>query len=515
MSTQNRNGRYDVVVIGGGPNGLICAAYLARAGKRVALLERRHETGGGLNTEEYFGFRLNLHAIYHMMGERMPAYQDLDLASRGVRYLYPEIVAAFPFRDNSSLVFARDPAETERSIAALSTADAASFRRMWGEFQPMLDRYLVPMTYQPPEPALDQLVAFGDTPEGARLAEISELSFVEMIDEYGFADPRVRMALLSFPAMWGLELGDPLGYLYPLYLCRMLAAGLVKGGSHRLSSAIYRAFLAQGGTVLDQSEAHRVVIENGAVAGVETADGRRIDTRAVVSTLNPVQTFGGLVDDGMLDDDLRASVRGWEWEERTMFGLHLGIRGSVRYRAEDPRVGDAMIVFCGPETEDDLHEHLRRIDSGEATRCEWLHATVPSRFDATMAPQGHSLLRAEAVVRYDAQWPAKGEAFADSCLDLLGRYAELDEVVLRRHYTPVDIEQKLITMRRGSIKHGAYTPLQMGYLRPNDLCSRSETPVPGLFLGGASMYPGGMILGGPGYIAAGVVERFLGDATGR
>lgn len=509
MSTHNGNGQYDAVVIGGGPNGLICAAYLARAGKRVALLERRHETGGGLNTEEYFGFRLNLHAIYHMMGERMPAHQDLDLAGRGVRYLYPEIVAAFPFRDGSSLVFARDPKETERSIAALSTADAAAFRRMWDEFQPMLERYLVPMTYQPPEPALDQLVAFGDTPEGARLAEISELSFVEMIDEYGFTDPRVRMALLSFPAMWGLELDDPLGYLYPLYLCRMLAAGLVKGGSHRLSSAIYRAFLAHGGTVLDQCEARRVLLDGGAVAGVETADGRRIDARAVISTLNPVQTFGGLVEDGVLAEDLRSSVRAWEWEERTMFGLHLGIRGGVRYRATDARVGQAMIVFCGPETDDELHDHLRRIDGGEATRCEWLHATVPTRFDATMAPKGHEVLRIEAVVRYDQPWASGGGAFADSCLDLLGQFADVDEIVLRRHYTPLDIEQKLTTMKRGSIKHGAYTPLQMGFLRPNDLCSRSETPIPGLFLGGASMYPGGMILGGPGYIAAGVVETFL------
>jgi len=81
------NGRYDAIVIGGGPNGLICAAYLARAGHSVLLLERRHETGGGLNTDEYHGFRLNLHATYHMMAERMPAHHDLDLAGLGVRYL--------------------------------------------------------------------------------------------------------------------------------------------------------------------------------------------------------------------------------------------------------------------------------------------------------------------------------------------------------------------------------------------------------------------------------------------
>ena len=187
--------RYDAIVIGGGPNGLICSAYLAREGKRVLLIERRHETGGGLNTDEYHGWRLNLHAVYHMMGEVMPAHRDLDLASLGVRYLYPEVVAAFPFRDGSSLVFTRDLQETLGSIEAFSPEDAAAFSRMWDDFQPMLDDYLVPMTYQLPNPALDQMVDFGETEVGARLAEISELSFVEMLDEYGFQDPRVAAHL--------------------------------------------------------------------------------------------------------------------------------------------------------------------------------------------------------------------------------------------------------------------------------------------------------------------------------
>ena len=111
MST---TGTYDAIVIGGGPNGLLCAAYLAKAGTKVLLLERRHETGGGLNTDEYYGFRFNLHAIYHMMAEVMPAHRDLDLANLGVRYLYPDIGAAFPFRDGRSLIFSRDPNETAR-----------------------------------------------------------------------------------------------------------------------------------------------------------------------------------------------------------------------------------------------------------------------------------------------------------------------------------------------------------------------------------------------------------------
>lgn len=502
-------GAYDVIVIGAGPNGLVCAAYLAKAGKRVLLLERRHETGGGLNTDEYFGYRLNLHAIYHLMADRMPAHRDLGLEELGVRYLQPPVAAAFPFRDGRSLLLSRDPAETARSIAALCPPDAAAFTRMWEEFQPILEQYLIPMTYQLPEPALDQMVEFGKTSVGARLAAISELSFIEMLDEYGFEDPRVRMALLSLPAMWGLHLEDPLGYLYPIYLCRMLSASLVKGGSHRLSSALYRSLLRSGGEVLDQCEAARIVLRDGAAVGVETRDGRRFEARAIVSTLDPEQTFLRLLDEEALPGELGPAVRGWEWEERTMFGLHLGLRGGVTWKGTEPRISDAMIVFCGLETEDELLEHLRRLDAGQEHECAWLHVTVPTRFDASMAPAGQDLLRAEAVVRYDAPWRESGGAFGDSCIRLLQQYADLGEIVFRRHTTPLDIEARLTTMKRGSIKHGAYTPLQMGYLRPNDLCSCSETPIRGLFVGGASTYPGGMILGGPGFLAAGVAKEFL------
>ncbi|MFN8628526.1 MAG: NAD(P)/FAD-dependent oxidoreductase [Candidatus Binatia bacterium] len=503
------NDAYDAIVIGGGPNGLICAAYLARAGHRVLLLERRHETGGGLNTDEYHGFRLNLHAIYHLMNERIPAHRDLDLPSLGLRYVYPAIPVAFPFRDGRALLFSRNLDETVASISTLSAADGAAFRRMWDEFQPMLEQYLIPMTYELPAGALDQLTEFDKTAVGRRLAEISDLTFVELLDNYGFTDPRVRMALLAFPAMWGLHLDAPLGFLFPLYLCRMLAAGLVKGGSHRLSSAILRSFIRNGGTVRDACEVTRIVTENGAAVGVAVAGGRRFDARAVISTLNPEQTFVQLIGEPLLPAELRDQVRTWQWEERTLFGLHLGIRGGLRFTHPDRRVDEAMIVCCGLETEDELHAHLRRIDAGAERDCHWLHVTVPSRFDATMAAPGHHVIRAEAVVRYDTAWRGRAKAFGDSCLRLLRQYANLDAIVLRREYTPLDIEEKLTTMKRGSFKHGAYSTLQLGYLRPNELCSCSATPIPGLFVGGASMYPGGMILGGPGFLAAGVVNAHL------
>jgi len=508
MSTETK---YDALVIGGGPNGLLCGAYLAKTGHKVALFERRHETGGGLNTDEYYGFRFNLHAIYHLMAEKMPAWKDLDLANLGVRYLYPHVVAAFPFKDGSSLIFTRDVKETAESIAQYSQADADAYLAMWAEFQPMLDDYLIPMTYELPKPALDQLAEFGETEVGAKLAEISEMSCLEVIDHYGFQHPRVRMALLSFPAMWGIHLADPLGFLYPLYLCRMMDAAFVKGGSHRLSSAIYRSFVRSGGTVIDENEVTKILTENNRVTGVELQDGRKFFGDAVISTLNPMQTFKQLLPKDDVPFALHQAVDNWRWEERSLFGLHLGIDGGVTYSAKDSRVNQAMTVFIGLETEDELLDHLDRVDAKTNKGPEWLHIAQPSLFDKTMAPDGHHTIRAEAIVAYDPDWRARTKEFGDACLDLIQQYATVDKIVLRREVSAVDIEQKLTTMHRGSYKHGAYSTLQLGYLRPNDLCSCSETPVDGLFLGGASMYPGGMILGGPGYLAAQVANDYLGD----
>jgi phytoene dehydrogenase-like protein len=252
------------------------------------------------------------------------------------------------------------------------------------------------------------------------------------------------------------------------------------------------------------------VIEGDRAVAVELADGQRFDADAVISTLNPEQTFLELVGTESLPEDVRFAAEGWEWEERSLFGLHLGVQGKVAFRAEDPRVNDAMLVFCGLETEDELHDHLARLDAGERSGCDWLHVTVPTRFDASMAPAGHQLIRAEAVVGYDHPWETEAKAFGDGAIALLQEFAEIGDVVFRREHTPKDIEAKLTTMKRGSFKHGAYSTLQMGYLRPNDLCSHAATPIPGLFVGGASLYPGGMILGGPGYLAAQVVGEQLG-----
>ncbi len=505
-------GSFDAVVVGGGPNGLICAAYLARSGAKVALLERRHETGGGLNTDEYFGFRFNLHAIYQMMADVMPAYRDLDLESYGLRYVRPPYGGAFLFSDGGSLLLSSDSEASAAEIDKLSPADGACYRAMAADFQAMLDGYLIPLTYEPPTPPLEQLEMMERDEAGQKLSYVSEMSFVDILGEYGFSDPRVRMALLSFPAMWGLALDEPLGFLFPLYLTRMLQASIVKGGSHRLSSAIYRALAGAGGTIRDASEVSRIVIEGGAVQGVETANGALYKAPLVISTLNPEQTFVDLAGRENLSPELAERVDAWEWESRSLFGLHLGVTGSPSYKTADKRTEDALIAFMGIETDDQLLEHLARVDSRDETEAAWLHVTVPTRFDPSQAPPGHSVVRIETVTSYHLPWDTISDSYATSCLDLLRRYVDLGDILIEKQCPPTYIEKRLTTMKQGSIKHGEYSPLQLGYFRPNDLCSGVETPIDGLLVAGASVYPGGMVIGGPGYLGAKVALAHLGRA---
>lgn len=509
MTSESQH-EYDAIIIGGGPNGLIAASYLARAGAHVLLLERRIETGGGLNTDEYFGFRFNLHAVYHLMADVMPAYKDLDLPNYGLRYVTPPYGAAFLLPDDRSMLFSNDAAATAGEIANLSDSDAERYIDMWNSFQPMLEQYLVPLTYELPMPPLEQLELMEQDEAGQEMARISEMSFVDILDDYGFENTHVRMALLSFPAMWGLDLHEPLGFLYPLYLCRMLNAALVKGGSHRMSSAIYRSLVHAGGVVRDASPATALIVEDSKVVGVKTATGDAFRAPLVISTLNPEQTFVDLLGEEYLDESLQSAISGWEWEQRSLFGLHLGIRGDFSYKSQDTRVNSALVAFMGLSTEEDLHSHLAGVDSGESSGTDWIHVTAPTRFDPTQASDGYNTVRIESVASYSSPWNEITSTYAGSCLNLLREYADLGDVVVQRTCTPVDIEQRLTTMKRGSIKHGAYTPLQLGYFRPNDLCSQIETPVPGLLVAGASVYPGGMILGGPGYLGAKVAMELLG-----
>jgi phytoene dehydrogenase-like protein len=347
------------------------------------------------------------------------------------------------------------------------------------------------------------------------------MSPVEVIDSFGFESEEVRTALLHIPMMWGI---DPevtgIGYLIPLYIHVMLNCSIIRGGSHRLSSAITKVYLANKGEVLDTAEVSKVIVKDGEARGVELTDGRKFESKAVASTVDPHQTFLKFLDEGEIDLDIVSSAKRWEWEEVSLFDLHLSLKELPKYVAADfdPDVERSLVQVMGYETMGDLTSSWRNIIEGKLPHPAG-HATLPTVFDRSQGPHtGEHVGRWETVAPYEpseASWDddSAKETFADTCLEKWSEYApnlKKSNIINRYSYPPTYIEKKLTDMVRGSFKQGAYVTLQMGYFRPNDQCSNYRTPLKNYYVCGSSVYPGGMVLLAGGYNAASVIAEDLG-----
>jgi phytoene dehydrogenase-like protein len=173
-------------------------------------------------------------------------------------------------------------------------------------------------------------------------------------------------------------------------------------------------------------------------------------------------------------------------------------------------VDHALICFLGIYDTDEFLSHIKEIEQGKVPQTPYCHVTCPSIFDPIQAPKGFHTGRLESPVPYNSDWDKMKDDYANKCLSIWMDYAPNIKLVHTYIYPPTYIEKKLKDMVRGSFKQGAYTPLQMGYFRPNESCSQIRTPIEGLYVCGASVYPGGMIIAGPGYVGANVIAQDMG-----
>ena len=508
---------YDVVIIGGGPNGETVGAYLSKAGARCLIIERRDEMGGGLITEDWGGFRFNLHATYGLLGERTPAFDDLFLPQYGCTFFRPDIQLHFAPEGRPSLTVYSDPRRTAKAVAKVSPSDAEAFTRLYDDVKELNERLIIPMHYAPPEPPERFAARLTGSDVGEKLLHIQALSPLEILDDYGIEDDTVRACLIYPGCVWGPSpTARGVGHMFAFFLYRMTNAALVGGGSHRLSSSLLRAFHENRGDVLENTEVTRIVISDGEAKGVVTDAGQEISAKAVVSTLNPQQTFLQLIGEEHLETDLVRKVKGWQWDEWSMFMVHLGIRGVPEYPSSDEEgTRGALLQLVGYQGLDDILEHWKAAGEGRLPRPEggW---TTTSEIDPTQAPPGFHVARMETQVPFEVagkEWDGLTETFAQDCIDTwLGSLTNAREIEIRKRYfyPPTYIRQKLPEMEKGSIRHGAYIPEQMGYFRPHESSSTTRTPIKSLYVAGASVHPGGMVTLGPGYIAAGTIAEDLG-----
>jgi phytoene dehydrogenase-like protein len=509
---------WDVVIIGGGPNGLIAGAYLAKAGLKVAVVERRYEIGGGLATEEILfpGYYSNMHAIYHLMVDYMPVIKDFDMDRHAITWTKPNAQTGMVFRDGSSLLLARMVEDTKDSISKFSYKDAVAFGKLMRGWRKIVDEILGPATYVPPLSPLDISMAMQRTKVGNEMLELVEQSPLEIITN-NFEDDRVRALLLYTSCMWGL---DPRETGIGMFVALMLQRGVNKcycdGGSHKFAGALAREIVANGGTILDAAEVTSILMGNGGVSGVEIAEGRTLHSKVVMSTLDPHTTFLDLVGGENLSSDLRESVEGWKYDKWSYYTLHIATKEPPKYACDDPWINDSFMAIFGIEGLDQLLDHWDHVVDGKLGENYGGHSTCESRFDPHLvhSPYGGyvSFFQMHAPYEIEGGWDSRGKELEEAILAKWQKAAPnmtKDNIIMATHETPVGIELRLPNMRRGGIKHGDYRPIQLGCFRPNQDCSSADTPIEGLYVCGASNYPGGMVLGGPGYIGANKVAEDL------
>jgi phytoene dehydrogenase-like protein len=523
--------QYDVVVVGAGHNGLTAAAYLARAGASVLVVERRHETGGALVTEEFSGYRFNLHANYMLMLDVAPPYRDLELEEDGCVYIRPEAAAALLKKNGEAITLYGDLDRTVEEIRRFSPKDAERYREIYLDYKQIADEYLIPATYGKPVGSAQLAGVYMESEVGRKILKVSEMTPLEICASWGFETPELSALLLYLICMWGIDPEETnSSYLVPLYFNRLLNATLVRGGSHRLSSTLQKAGILAGMDVLESHEVKRFIVEDGAAKGVEVAptgtDGpiRRINAKVIVTSTDPTVTFGQFIPEEEVAKRSRQCLntsKTWEWEQSSFFLCHLALRKRPHFKAEGgaPGAKSAFITVFGVETPEDVVTHLKEVMEGRLLH-DIGHVTFTTDVDPAQAPvevdpEG-AVCRIEACAPYApaaGDWPDISAAYGDRLIAKLSEYmTDFDpaDIVRRYDYTPVHIEMKIPQMKRGSFKHGAYVMTQMGYSRPNVQCSSYKTPIDNLYLCGASTFPGGMITFGGGYNAAKVVAEAMG-----
>jgi phytoene dehydrogenase-like protein len=521
---------WDAIIIGGGPNGMICAAYLAKAGMKVCLVERRWEVGGGLSTEEILFpcYYSNVHIIYHMMVDYMPALKDFNLDKHAISWVKPNSQTAMVFEDGNSILLSNMTADTKDSMSKFSWKDANTFARLMRQWKKITDEIIAPATYVPAVSPMDLSIALEKNQIGHEMLEMTEKTPYEIITE-NFENDKIRALLLYISCMWGIDPNESgLGFYVALQLYRGVNKCYCYGSSHKLAGAFERVIVENGGLVLEAAAASKIIIEKGKAVGIELAEGRTLKSKVVISSLDPHTTFLDLVGEKHLPGTLGESIKEWIYDKWSFHTLHVASMEPPVYkkldkagkpvRGYDPWVNDAFMVVFGVESTDQLLAHWKNVVGGKIDDKNFCgHATCETRIDPhlTRWPGRHvSFFQMHAPYKIEGGWakrePQINQAILEKWEKVAPGFTKNNNILKTNGETPEDIEARFPNMRKGSIKHGDYRPTQMNTFRPNLDCSGHKTPIPGLYICGASSFPGGTMLGGPGYLAANRVAEDLG-----
>jgi len=517
---------YDVVVIGAGHNGLTCAAYLAKSGKKVLVLEARDVAGGGCATKEVAapGFRHNFHSNFYGIIHMGPVYRDLELERYGAEYVWPDNQFAHVFPDGNALVLSRNLDRTVENVRKYSRRDADTLRDLAHTYRRLLEDTLIPGMFSFPEPPSVEFAGLEAMDGGFGLAR-QFLTAPNLLARDLFESPEVQTWL----GFWVAQLagtGDVfgLGANYPVMLAGSLEPygwAICKGGSNQLAQAMARFVTDHGGEVRLDSAVRQIEVRDGRVHTVVLDDATRIPLDGVlVSNLDPRHTFLDLVGEGDLPAEFRPAVKRWRYDRMSMFCVYLALGEPLRWHAaaDDPEVERCFAVsIC--ESLDVLDDNASDCRLGIPPRQPGLFTVHPSRFDPSLAPAGQDACFCEQIAPYElrdggsAAWDQIKEEYASVVLDRWRPYVrnglDPDAIVGRYISSPIDIERVMPSMRHGDWNHGEMTQDQIGVFRPFHEYPPHRTAFENLYLCGASTHPGGSIGGACGYNAANAIADDL------
>jgi phytoene dehydrogenase-like protein len=515
--------RYDVIIIGGGHNGLVAAAYLARAGRRTLVLERRPLIGGAAVTEEIFpGFKFSVFS-YVVSLLRPEIIRDLELPRHGLQILPLESTVT-PLDNGDYLASWADPDETRRELTRHSPRDAEAAVQFGRLMHHMAMAVKPILGMVPPDPAslapsdLAGLLRLGRHVRtlGAErfhaLYKLMTMSSADYLDEWYEFD--ALKATKSASGIIGTFMGprSP-GSAYVLlhhYMGEIDGAfrawGFQKGGTGAISESIASAARAHGAEIRTDADVARVIVRNGRVTGVALANGDEIAAPVVVSGLDPRRTFLDLVERDVLPSDVVEAVERYKF--RGSSGkVNLALSGLPNFTCM-PGVGAHLRgAFSISPSVAYLERAYDDAKYGEFSRNPYMDIVIPSMIDPEMAPPGKHVM--SVFVQYapyhlNGGWTdAKRDAFGDAVVRTIARYApNIESLILHRQVlTPADIE-RITGLSEGNIFQGELALHQLFFLRPAPQWAKYRTPISGYWQCGAGTHPGGGIMGASGRLAA-------------
>lgn len=528
MGTSNAR-VWDAVIIGGGHNGLVCAAYLARAGRRVLVLERRAVVGGAAVTEEFHpGFR-NSVASYTVSLLQARVIQDLDLARHGLRVVPRRVNNFLPLHGDYLLA---GPGLTATEVARFSARDAErlpAFERRLEAFADVLRE----LALQPPPnvgeghwltqlPALWQAGQLGRRLHGLppalrqELLDLFTISAAEYLDRWFDSEP--VKALFGFDGIVGNYASpEAPGSAYVLLHHAFGESNGVKGawghaigGMGAITQAMARAAMAAGAAIRTAAGVSRVLVEHGRAVGVETQYGEHIHARAVVANVNPKLLYEHLLAPEQVPIATRERMANWRCGSGT-FRMNVALSGLPSFSVL-PGAGDHLTagIIIAPSL-----AYMERAYT-DARRYGWsrepiVELLIPSTLDDSLAPPGQHVAslfcqHVAPVLPGGRSWDDHREEVADLMIATVDRHAPgfADLVLGRQVLSPLDLE-RTFGLIGGDIFHGALSLNQMFSARPMLGHANYKGALPGLYLCGAGTHPGGGVTGAPGHNAAKVI----------